>query len=103
MKFLIFTMADVAKAAEAAQAADKARASLPAGLKTEAVYTCLGVPFPGFPENKGLIISVIEVESVEAMAALSYPIVLTGASVSCVPVLEMAIGAAAEQEKKLRG
>jgi hypothetical protein len=103
MKHIAFTIYDPAKSADVAAASDKARSNLPAGLQTVAMYICLGTPFPGFPENKNLGISVIETESADAIAALTYPITLAGAQVSCVPVLDLTPGAVTETEKSLRG
>ncbi|MGA8848933.1 MAG: hypothetical protein WB564_05945, partial [Dehalococcoidia bacterium] len=79
MKFLVFSMYDVAKAAEVAQASDKV-AKTP-GAKVLAMYTCMGMAFPGVPPNMMVGISVNEYESNEAMAARMYPLGLAGASV----------------------
>ena len=102
MKFLTFVMFDVDKTAEMSQLSDKIQANPPPGTKTLAMYTCLGIPFPGFPPNTLLSITVSEAESSEAIAAGTYPAALAGATVWSVPVLEAAIGAVAEQEKKYR-
>jgi len=104
MKHIIFTMYDPAKTADIAAASDMARSNLPAGLQTVAMYSCLGTPFSGFPESKMLTISVVEAENSEAIAALTYPIMLAGASVvSCVPALDITPGATQTLEKRLRG
>ncbi len=102
MKFLIFTMFDVSKTAEMSAVSDKMQANPPPGIKTLAMYMCMGIPFPGFPPNTLLGISVAEAESSEAIAAETYPASLAGATVWCVPVLESAVGAVSEQEKKYR-
>lgn len=102
MKFLSFTMFDPAKAAEMSEISDKLQANLPPGIKESTGYTCLGLPFPGFPPNTLLTIGVIEAESTDAMAAVAYPVALAGATIWYVPVMEMTIGAVGEQEKKLR-
>ena len=103
MKFLVFNMFDVDKTAEMSAISDKIQANPPPGIKALAAYTCLGIPFPGFPPNTLLSISVAEAESSEAIAAETYPAALAGATVWCVPVLEMPLGAVAEDEKKYRG
>ena len=100
MKFLGFSMYDVAKATEVAQASDKV-AKTP-GRKVLAMYTCMGMAFPGVPPNTLVGISVAEYESSEAMAARIYPIALAGATVWAVPVLEMPVGRGAATEKKYR-
>ena len=64
MKFMVFTMYNVAKAAEVAQAADKV-ANTP-GTKILAQYACLGKPFDGVPPNNVVAITVREAESAEA-------------------------------------
>ena len=100
MKFIYFTMFDVAKAAEVAQAADKV-AKTP-GHKTLAQYVFQGIPFHGVPPNTMVVIAVGEAESNEAIAAQQYPLALAGARVWAVPVLEMPVPGAATEEKKYR-
>lgn len=100
MKFLQFSMYDVAKAAEVGQASDKV-AKTP-GRKVLAMYICLGIAFPGAPPNTLVAISVNEYESSEAMAAVEYPLSLAGATVWAVPVLEFPVGRGAATEKKYR-
>jgi hypothetical protein len=100
MKFLGFSIFDVAKAAEVAQAADKT-AKTP-GCKILAQYACQGIPFEGVPPNKIVVVSVEEYESNDAIAANQYPLSLAGANVWAVPVLEMKVGGAARVEKKYR-
>ena len=100
MKFLGFSMYDVAKSAELAQASDKV-AKTP-GRKALAAYVCEGLAFPGQPPNTMVSISVAEYESNEAMAAAMYPMALAGATVWSVPVLEIPVGSAVTEEKKYR-
>ena len=103
MKFLTFTMYDTAKAAEVAAASDKTMASPPPGTKLLARYTCLGIAFPGAPPNTMVVISLREAENAESMAAIGYPMMLAGATVWYVPVMELPVTpTAAEVEKKLR-
>jgi len=63
----------------------------------------VGIPFPGALPNTMVGISIIEAESAEGMAAVYYPLMLTGATVWYVPVMEMPVAGEAEVEKKLRG
>jgi hypothetical protein len=100
MKFLGFSMFDVSKAAEVAQAGDKVT-KMP-GHKVLAQYLCQGIPFQGVPPNMMIVVSVGESESNEAMAASQYPVALAGATVWAVPVLELALGRGAAAEKKYR-
>jgi len=102
MKFLSFTIYDTAKGAEIAQAADKVWASPPPGIKPLASYVCLSSPFPGLPLNTMVSVGIGEAESAEAMAAVSYPLMLAGATIYRVPILELPVGGAAEAEKKAR-
>jgi hypothetical protein len=100
MKFLIFAMCDTAKVAELAQIADKV-AKTP-GQKTIAQYSCQGMAFAGLPPNTILAISVVDVESNEALAATQYPMGLAGISTWAVPVLEVPVGRVVTAEKKYR-
>jgi hypothetical protein len=101
MKFINFSICDVAKAAEVAQAADKV-AKTP-GRKVLTQYMCLGIPFPGvLPPGTGVVMTITEAESSEAIAAAQYPLALAGATVWAVPVLEMPVGGVAVEEKKYR-
>jgi hypothetical protein len=100
MKFLVFAMFDVAKAAEMAQASDKL-AEMP-GRKVLSSYNCMGLAFPGVPPNTLVTVSVVEYESSEAMAAVLYPLEVAGATVWAVPVLEVPVARHTATEKQLR-
>ena len=100
MKFLVFAVFDVAKAAEMAQANDKL-AETP-GRKVLSTYTCMGLAYPGVPPNTIVSISVVEYESSQAMAAVLYPLELAGATIWAVPVLDVPVGGHAATEKELR-
>jgi hypothetical protein len=103
MKFLTFVIYDVAKSAEVSKASDKVMSNPPPGYKLLAQYVCLARPFDGIPPNSLVSVGIAETESAEALAAISYPIMLAGATFYRVPVLEMPIGAGAAEEKKYRG
>jgi len=45
---------------------------------------------------------IAEAESAEALAAVSYPTILAGATIHRVPILEMPVGAMGKEEKKYR-
>ena len=100
MKFLVFSMFDIAKAAELAQLGDKL-AKAP-GRKVLGSYICLGQAFADVPPNTMVGVSIADYESSEAMAAVLYPMELAGATVWAVPVLEMAVGRTVAAEKKYR-
>jgi len=100
MKFITFYMFDVAKTADVAQASDKV-AETP-GQKILSQYVCQGIPFPGNPPNTMVSISVVEIESNEALASAHYPVALAGATLWSVPVLELPVAGAATAEKKYR-
>lgn len=78
MKFLVFTMFDVSKAAEVAQAGDKAAKTR--GAKILAQYACQGIPFEGVPQNMMVVFHIGEYESNEAIAASQYPVGVAGAT-----------------------
>lgn len=103
MKFLTFTWYDASKATELATIVDKMQASYPPGLKNLGQYACLAIPFPGLPPNTIVSFSITEAESAEALAAISYPLVLAGATIHRVPILEIPVGGGAKVEKKFRG
>jgi hypothetical protein len=100
MKFLMFSMFDVAKTADIAQLGDKL-AKTP-GRKVLASYICMGQAFPGVPPNTMVGVSIADYESTEAMAAALYPMELAGATVWAVPVLETTPGRTTATEKKYR-
>ncbi len=103
MKFLTFTIFDVAKVAQVAQAADKVWSSPPKGIKVLANYVCLAHPFPGIPPNTMVGVSIAEAESAEAIATVSYPLMLAGVTIHRVPILESPVGGAAKMETKYKG
>ena len=100
MKFLMFTLFDVAKTVDVAQAADKV--SKTPGQKTIAQYVCQGMPFSGLAPNTTLAVAIVDAEGNEALAATQYPLSLAGASTWAVPVLEVPLGRVATAEKKYK-
>jgi hypothetical protein len=103
MKFLTIYVTDMANIQAMVQASDKVWASPPPGIKVEASYVCLGTPFPGVPPNTLVSVTIAEAESAEALAAVSYPMMVAGVTVHRVPILEVSVGAVAKEEKKYRG
>ena len=103
MKFIRFSMVDMAKMAEATKASDKVWSSPPSGIKMDALYACMGIAFPDQPPNTMVSIGVVEADSAESLAAVSYPQMQAGATIWAVPVLDVPVGGTAEAEKKYRG
>jgi len=103
MKFVRFSVVDVAKMAETTKASDKVWASPPSGVKMDAFYACMGLAFPDQPPNTIVSISIVEADSAESLAAISYPPMQAGATIWAVPVIDVPVGGTAEAEKKYRG
>ena len=102
MKFLTMSIYPVAKAAEVAAASDKVWAGRSQEGQPPSAYVLMTVPFP-VPPNSLVGITIGESESAEEMAARVYPLMLAGATVDIIPVLEVPLGAGAQAEKKYRG
>ena len=103
MKFLSFVTIPAARVAEVSAASDKVLASPPPGYQVLAHYACLGAPFDGTPPNSIVSVSISDVDSAEALAAIHYPLLLAGATVHRVPIMDVAIGTAVQTEKKYKG
>ena len=104
MKFLSITTYNIDKLGEVAQAADKLGKNPPEGYKILAMYSCQCNPFPGMELERGdmVSVSVIESESAEAMAAANLQLILAGATVNRIPVMEIQTGDAEETVEKLK-
>ena len=100
MKFISFSMVNIAKVAEVVQVSDKV-ANTP-GQKVLAKYTCLGKPFDGVPPNTMVTITIHEVESHEAIAAYGFPMALAGSTIWAVPVVEQQVGNMVAELKKFQ-
>ena len=102
MKFMTMSMYPVAKTAEVAAASDKVWADQPREGRPESAYLCMTFPFP-VPPNTLVAFSVGESDSAEEMATRIYPVMLAGATVNIIPLLEVPLGRGAETEKKYKG
>jgi len=102
MKCMCFITFPPAKMQEMAGISDKFWANPPEGIKPVAHYLCQGAPFADIVPGNFLVISVIDVDSNEALAQIDYPLAQAGARIRRVPVLEMPVGAAIKEEEKLR-
>jgi hypothetical protein len=101
MKFMSLVVYPVEKTAEVAAATDKVWAKQPKARRPEGSYVLMCVPFD-VPPNSLVSVSISESDSAEAMAARVYPIMLAGATVNIIPLLEVAAAASVKAEKKYR-
>ncbi len=101
MKFMTFSIYPVAMAAEVGKASDKVWAGRSQEGQPPSAYVLMTVPFP-VPPNSLVVVTIGESESAEEMAARVYPLMVAGATVNIIPLLEVPLGAGAEAEKKYR-
>ena len=104
MKFLSFTTFNVSKLAEVAQAADKLGKNPPEGYKILAMYSCQANPFTGTELARGdmVSVSIMEINSAEAMASASLEMTMAGATVNRIPLMEIPTGDAEGTVEKLK-
>jgi hypothetical protein len=104
MKFLSFTTFNISKLGEVAQAADKLGKNPPEGYKILAMYSCQANPFTGTELARGdmVSVSIIESDSAEAMASASLEMMMAGATVNRIPVMEIPTGDAEGTVEKLK-
>jgi hypothetical protein len=102
MKFLIISTFEVAKATELSALNDMVLGNAPPGYKVLENYACLSAPFP-IPPNVMATVEITECDSAEAAATVNYPLMLAGATINMVPLMEMPVTGVAELEKKYRG
>jgi len=101
MKFLTFVVFDSTKAADIAAAMDRIQVSPPKGYKVLSQFVCVSPPFP-VPPNSIVGVSITEGENAEALVSANYTMLLAGATIHRVPLMEVAAGAAAKVEKELK-
>ena len=102
MKFMTMVIMPADKVAEVAAASDKAWAAQPAERRPKSAYVLMTVPFDA-PPHSVVTVYITEEDSIDAVAARVYPVMLAGATVNIIPVMEYAPGGAVKTEKKLRG
>jgi hypothetical protein len=101
MKFLTLTSWPVEKTAEVSAASDKVSAHIPRERRHPGyVLMCA---LPDVPPNSMVSVTIGEGDSVEEIAANVYPMMLAGATVNVIPLLEVPAGGSAKAEKKYRG
>jgi hypothetical protein len=103
MKFMSISIYPVDKTAEVAAAADKVWANQPRESRPMINCALLCVPQFDVPPNSFVGVAISESDSAEKMAARIYPIMLAGATIHIVPLLEVPIGGGAKAEKKYGG
>lgn len=103
MKFIVTYIWEPGIAAEISKFDDKIAAAPPPGYKELAHYICLGKPFDGIPPGKAVTFQLVEADSAEVMAAVWYPMMLLGANVNYVPVIDAPVGNMTELEKQSKG
>jgi hypothetical protein len=101
MKFMTFITYDAAKVAEISAVADKMMAKPPKGYNVLSNYACMSPPFP-VPPNTLVSVSITDFDNAEALAAVTYPLQLAGATIHRVPLMEVPVGAAVKTERKYR-
>jgi len=102
MKFMSLVVYPIEKTAEIAAASDKAWAGVPRERRPESVYTLMCVPFD-VPPNSLVSVTISESDSAETMAARVYPLMLAGATVNIIPLLEVPVAGGVKAEKKYKG
>jgi len=102
MKFMTLSVWPVEKTAEVAVASDKVWANQPKASRPVVNCILMCVPFD-VPPNSMVSVSISESDSAEKMAERLYPIMLAGAEVQVIPLLDTTVGAAVKGEKKYRG
>ena len=102
MKFMTLTTWPVEKTAEVSAASDKIMAKVPKERRAESGYILMCVPFD-VPPNSMVSVNIAEGGSAEEMAASVYPLMLAGATVDVIPLLEVPSGGSTKAEKKYRG
>jgi hypothetical protein len=102
MKFMSLVVYPVEKTAEVAAATDKVWANQPKALRPEGSYVLMCVPFD-VPPNSLVSVTISESDSAERMAARVYPVMLAGATVNIIPLLEVPVGGGAKAERKYKG
>jgi hypothetical protein len=102
MKFMSLVVYPVEKAAEVVAASDKVWASQPRESRPESIYVLMCVPFD-VPPNSLVSVTISESDSAETMAARVYPVMLAGATVNIIPLLEVPVTGGVKAEKKYKG
>ena len=101
MKFMTMIIFPAEKAADIAVASDKTWAAVPRERRPTA-YVLMSVPFE-VPPHSMVSVYITEEDNMEGVAARLYPVMLAGASINTIPLMELTLGGSAETEKKLKG
>lgn len=103
MKFMTLAIYPVEKAAEVSAASDKVWANVPKESRPEAHHVLMSVPQFDVPPNSIISITIGEDNSAEKIVARVYPIMLAGADIQVIPLLEVPVGGGVKAEKKYKG
>jgi len=102
MKFLNFTVFDVHKSTDIAAVNDKFQAAPTEGYKVLHEFACMSPPFP-VPPNSIVGVSITEVKTTDAMLSHHYQLLLAGATIYRVPIMEVPLASSIDVERKGRG
>ena len=102
MKFMVLAVVPIEKLGEAAAAHDKVWAAEPPERRPKSAYVLMCVPFE-VPPHSMVTTYIIEADTMEAVAARVYPIMLAGASVNVIPLMEFTPGGAAKAQERFKG
>jgi hypothetical protein len=103
MKFMTLVIEPTEKIADIGAASDKAMANVPKGKRAECIYVMMCVPQLNIPPNSIVAFAIAESDTADEIAARNYPVMLAGAAVHTIPLLEVPVTGAAKAEKKYRG
>lgn len=103
MKHLIFLSFKPEQASRVAIANSQAHERLGEKMKEVTQYVCVGSSFPHLGEGMISSFYLTDLEDPDDLASLTYPAMLAGAVVLCIPVLEMSGESAIRVEEQLRG
>jgi len=103
MKFMSLAIYPVEKAAEVTAASDKVWANMPKQTRPEVHHVLMSVPQFNVPPNSIISITISEDNSAEKIVERVYPVMLAGATMQVVPLLEVPVTGGVKVEKKYRG
>jgi hypothetical protein len=101
MKFMTLSSWPVEKVAEVSAANDKVSANIARERRVPGYI--LMCALPDVPPNSMVSVAISEGDSAEEIAANVYPVMLAGATVNIIPLLEVSAGGSVKAEKKYRG
>ena len=88
MKIMCIGSYEIGKVMEVTQAGDAVMANLPEGLNVLGRWA-LGGPLPGYPLGTGGMLTLVEAETMEALAGFMLPQCLAGLCWFPIPVIDL--------------